>query len=240
MKKQKTGMEQVEYRENVVAGLVGAFLFSLIGGILWFVIYMFGFLAGISGLIGVICAIKGYAIFAKKESTKGVILSSVIALLVMVIAWYMSISYELYDAYQMWFANGEIDFTLTFFESVYAVPYYLFDPEIGMYYWRDLAIGLVLCVIGAASYVYNRIRNIKAEAQAKAVREQREFEIRQAAMEAEAAKILREQAEAAQKMQADAPAEEAAPVEETIPTEEATTEEPAPSEDAEQEETTVS
>ena len=29
-----------------------------------------GFIAGISGIIGVICAIKGYALFAKKESVK--------------------------------------------------------------------------------------------------------------------------------------------------------------------------
>ena len=60
--------QQTDVKENVIAGIVGAFLFSLVGGALWFLIYMFGFIAGISGLIGAVCAIKGYAIFAKKYS----------------------------------------------------------------------------------------------------------------------------------------------------------------------------
>ena len=67
--------ENTDVRENVVAGIVGAFLFSLAGGVLWFVIYLFGFIAGISGLVGAVCAIKGYSIFAKKESMKGIVIS---------------------------------------------------------------------------------------------------------------------------------------------------------------------
>ncbi|MBO5767302.1 MAG: hypothetical protein J6R49_02135, partial [Clostridia bacterium] len=55
-------------QENVLAGIVGALLFSLAGGIVWFLLYQIGFLAAISGIIGVVCAIKGYAIFGKRES----------------------------------------------------------------------------------------------------------------------------------------------------------------------------
>ena len=59
---------QNHVRENVLSGAVGAFLFALVGGALYFVIYMLGYIAGISGLVAVICAIKGYALFTKKES----------------------------------------------------------------------------------------------------------------------------------------------------------------------------
>ena len=45
-------------RENVLFGIVGAFLFSLVGGALWYVLYQVGFLAGVSGIVGVICAIR--------------------------------------------------------------------------------------------------------------------------------------------------------------------------------------
>ena len=45
--------------ENVLAGVVGAFLFSLVGGILWFVLYQIGYVASVSGLVGVVCAVKG-------------------------------------------------------------------------------------------------------------------------------------------------------------------------------------
>ena len=45
--------------ENVIAGIVGAFLFSLVGGALWFVLGMIGIIASISGLVGAVCAMKG-------------------------------------------------------------------------------------------------------------------------------------------------------------------------------------
>jgi hypothetical protein len=47
------------------------------------------YFASVSGLIGVVLAIKGYKLFAKKESIKGIIISSVIAFLVLVLAWYL-------------------------------------------------------------------------------------------------------------------------------------------------------
>ncbi len=148
--------------ENVLAGIVGAFLFSLAGGIVWFVLYQIGFLAAISGIIGVVCAIKGYAIFGKRESVKGVIISTVLAFLVIVAAWYLCLSYDVYKAYQDGFANGEVDFTLTFAESVRAGYLFLVeDAEIAIDYLKDLAIGLIFCVIGAFGYVKAAIGKAK-------------------------------------------------------------------------------
>ena len=45
---------------NVLAGLVGAFLGSLVGVVLWLVVYKLGYIAGISGAVMVICAMMGY------------------------------------------------------------------------------------------------------------------------------------------------------------------------------------
>lgn len=153
---------QVAPRENVVAGIVGAFLFSLAGGVLWFVIYMVGFVAAISGLVGVICAIKGYALFAKKESIKGIIISSVIALGVIVLAWYFSIGYEIYNSYQELFMAGETDFTFTFFESMRLIPTFFDIPEVRSACLRDLLLGLVFCIVASVSYIINKIRSAKA------------------------------------------------------------------------------
>jgi len=148
-------------KENVLAGIVGAFLFSLAGGVVWFLLYQIGYLAALSGIVGVICAIKGYSIFAKRESVKGVVISSVIAFLVIVIAWYLCISYDVYLAYQDWYANGEVDFTLTFFESIRAAVLFLEDSEILVAYLKDLGIGLIFCVIGAFGYVKSAIGRAK-------------------------------------------------------------------------------
>jgi hypothetical protein len=140
-------------QENIVAGIFGALLFSLAGGIIWFLLYQIGYLAAISGIVGVICAIKGYGIFGKRESVKGVIISTVFAFLVIVLAWYLCIGYDIYNAYQEWFANGEIDFTVSFFEALGEVPLFFEESEIALAYLKDLGIGLLFCVIGAFGYV---------------------------------------------------------------------------------------
>ena len=167
-------------KENVLAGAVGALLFSLAGGIVWFLLYQVNFLAGISGIIGVVCAIKGYSLFAKTESLKGVIISIIAAIVVMVLAWYLCLSLDVYNAYQGWFATGELDFTLTFGESVQNAYLFLEDPEIALPYLKDLGIGLLLCVIGAYRSVTNALQRIKqakeapAEAPAEAAVEETE------------------------------------------------------------------
>ncbi len=151
----------VQKKENVFAGILGAFLFSLAGGIVWFVLYQVGFLAAVSGIVGVICAIKGYAIFGKRESVKGVIISTVMAFLVIVLAWYLCIGYDVYLAYQEWYANGDIDFTLTLFESISDASTFLAEPEIATAYLKDLGIGLLFCVVGAFGYVKAAIGKAK-------------------------------------------------------------------------------
>ena len=70
--------QNTEVSENVLAGIVGAFLFSLVGAAVYFILNLFGYIASISGLIGAVCAVKGYAVFAKKESKKGIIIAAII------------------------------------------------------------------------------------------------------------------------------------------------------------------
>lgn len=147
--------ESVE--ENLLGGIVGAFLFSLAGGIVWFLLYQIGYLAAISGIIGVVCAIKGYAVFGKRESTKGIIISTVIAFLVIVLAWYCCLSYDLFTAHKEWYASGELDYTVTFFDCVTNSYKLLEDTEIAAAYLKDLAIGLLFCVVGAFGYVKSAI-----------------------------------------------------------------------------------
>ena len=160
MNEEKTIERKQPQEENVLFGIVGAFLFSLVGGGLYYLLYQIGYIAAISGLIGVICAIKGYSFFSKKESMRGAIISIVIAVLVLVIAWYFCLSNDIYVAYQEWFANGEVDYMPTFFETVRSA--YLFLEVVPAYY-GDLAISLLLAVVGSASHVIKLFKRLKAE-----------------------------------------------------------------------------
>ena len=176
-----------EVKENVLAGAVGAFLFSLVGGILWFVLYQIGYVAAVSGLIGVICAVKGYTFFAKtkNESNKCLVISVIIAMLVLAISWYLCVGYDIYLAYQAWYAEGEIDFTLTFFESIRAIPYYFADVEFLVAYLKDLGFGLLFAILGIVSYLSSREKKRKRLAAEAAEKAAKEAELAKAAEENE-------------------------------------------------------
>ncbi len=150
-------------KENMIAGIVGAFLFSLAGGVLWYVLYQIGFIAGISAIVGVVAAIKGYEIFAKGTSIKGVVISVIIAFLVIVAAWYLCLSYDVYQAYKDWYGEGTVDFTLTYFESVRCAYLFLEDTEILLAYLKDLGFGIVFGVIGCFGSVKVALANEKAK-----------------------------------------------------------------------------
>ena len=138
--------------------------FSLAGGVVYFLLYQVGYIAAISGLIGVICAFKGYEVFAKKLSKFGCIISVVMALLVIILAWYCCLAKDVYSAYQSWFADGEIDFTLTFAESLRNAYRFLSEPEISKSYVTDLIIGIFLCALGAVRPIINIVKGNKNKA----------------------------------------------------------------------------
>lgn len=148
-----------EFKENVIAGIVGAFLFSLAGAAIYFLLHLIGYIASISGLVGVVCAVKGYTIFAKKESKKGIVIATVISLLVIVLAWYFCLAYDVYDAYKAFYESGETDFYFTFTEAVRVAPTFLEEPEISDAYFTDLGLSLFFCLIGCGSYVINKLKN---------------------------------------------------------------------------------
>ncbi len=134
-------------KENVLAGIVGAFLFSLVGGVLWVLLDRIGFVAGISGIVAVIAANRGYTFFAKGSSRKGIILSTVVAALVLILAWYLCFSIDLLDAYKAWYEEGEVDYIPGYLECVGHAYLYLSETEIAVSYISTLLIGLALAAV---------------------------------------------------------------------------------------------
>lgn len=155
-------------RENVLAGVVGALLFSLAGGIAWVLLDRIGFIAGISGLIGVVCAMTGYSIFGGKLSKKGIIISVIIAVLVLILAWYCCIALDLSKASKELYSTGDMPQKLSFFESFRIAHLFLADKEVRTPYLVNLIIGLVLAAIGSISYIISYFKQVKQEQTAPA------------------------------------------------------------------------
>ena len=144
---------------NILAGAVGAFLFALIGGVLYFVVYQIGFIAGICGLVIFILAYFGYGLFAKsaKNSIAGLIASIVSMLIVIFAAEYFCLSYEIFQAYK------ELD--ITFFEAVRATPDFLAEPEVQSAVIEELVIAYALGILASVGNIINIVKARKAAAQ---------------------------------------------------------------------------
>lgn len=145
--------------ENVLFGVVGAFLFSLVGGVLYIVLSQIGFIAALSGLVGVVCAIKGYTFFAKGESKRGIVISVVIAAIVLVIAWYIGFCLDMIAAYEVWFENGEADYVPKFFE--YVIPFGFYDLAVNPACFIDLFLSLALGAVGVLELCENNAEKAK-------------------------------------------------------------------------------
>ncbi len=149
-----------EENENALLGTLGAFLFALVGGGVYILSYEFGFISAVSALVGVICAIKGYAFFAKQETNRGIVISVIMAALVIVIAWYLCFGLSMMDVYRDLFDKGEIDFVPTLFE--YVSFYGFADLTVNPGYFFDLLWSFLFGGIVCWSYVANRKKRAAA------------------------------------------------------------------------------
>ena len=137
---------------NMVTGLVGAFLGALLGGVLWVLIYQFGYIAGIAGLVSAVCALKGYEKFGGKVSVPGVVVCLVIVAVVIYFAHNIGFAYEIYKAFR-----NEVP--ITFFDAYRAIPDFLKEPQISSMYWKDLIVGYLLTAFASYATVRTMFQN---------------------------------------------------------------------------------
>lgn len=135
---------QEEKRENMVAGMIGAFLGSLLGGASIILLSQVGYVASISGLILAVCTIKGYQLLGGKFSTNGIVICSVIMLVMPYFAdrvdWAIYLLRDIPEA------------QLTFFEAYRIIPELLSEGFIEMgVYVKNLLMIYGFTALGAFS-----------------------------------------------------------------------------------------
>lgn len=143
-------------KEHVVAGIIGAFLFSLVGGALHFIIYQFGYIAGACGLITVSLSIFGYQLFSRrKNSLTGVLIAAIISIFSILAAGYLGEAYGYYKYY-----HAELNVPLTFLDAVQTIPdYFASYKEALTAFIANSAIALVLGAVAS----FNKIKSTIAE-----------------------------------------------------------------------------
>jgi hypothetical protein len=144
--------------EYVLAGIVGALLLGLVGGLVYFLLYQIDIIAGISAVVIFVLANFGYGLFTgntKGSSVRRVIICFVITAIVIFVAEYLSCAFELYKAIK------EEGMGLSYFDAVRLMPEALKDPEVNRAILGDLAIAYLFGALAAIPTVINMVKNKK-------------------------------------------------------------------------------
>lgn len=146
--------ETVDKNGNIVAGIVGAFLFSVIGGGVYFLIYQLGYIAAISGLIIFVLANLGYSLFARvknKTSIVGLVTAIIMTVVMIFLSEYFCLSFEVFQAFK---EEG-----INFFDAVKVTPILVAsEPEILGQVIKDLVIAYILGALGCVSEIVNIVK----------------------------------------------------------------------------------
>lgn len=138
-------------KENVALGILGALLLSLVGAVLYFAVYQIGVIAAVCGLAIFLLANFGYVKFSKAGmlTTKGIIVSAIITLLMIFFAEYFCLSFEIYKVYKT-------DYDINIFDAIGVTSSFLEDKDILTGFIKDLAIAYILSIVAVVSEIVKR------------------------------------------------------------------------------------
>lgn len=143
-------------RENMFLGLIGAVFGALLGTVLWVVIGMIGFIAGIAGYAIVFCGMKGYEMLGRKLSRKGIVICILLSCLMIVGAEYVSLGLTIYKEL------GDM-YYLSIGDSFALIPAFLEESEVAGGVMKDLIFGYALAVWASFSSVKARWKQVGQE-----------------------------------------------------------------------------
>lgn len=132
--------------ENVLGGLVGAFLGSLLGAAMIVLLGQLGYVASLSGLVMGVCTVKGYELLGGRLTKKGVVISVVLMLLMVYVGHRLD-----------WALLVASEFDAGLVESFQAIPY-LYSEGIFEGYISGLLIVYVFTALGAVPAITRQLR----------------------------------------------------------------------------------
>ena len=159
--------------ERVGMGVLGAILFSLAGAVVYYVLWSVNIIAAISGIICVICALKGYEIFAGARTKRGIFISVAVSALMLVLAWYFCYCSDIHAYWDAAFAAGEAEYAPTIWECL---RYGYMDLPANLGYLVDLILSLAMGGVGCWGYVAHSLR-MEEEIAARRAEQDRTMEL---------------------------------------------------------------
>lgn len=149
------GKREEQKKENIVTGIVGAFLGAVIGAVCIIMFSQLGRVAVVSGIIMAACTLKGYELLGGKLTKKGIVIGIIMMLAMTYIGDRMD-----------WAILIAREWETDFFTGFRYVPVLLEEGYIeGNVYWYNLILLYVFTVGGAVPTVYSSLKSRKEERQ---------------------------------------------------------------------------
>lgn len=141
-------MNGTKKKENIIAGIVGALLGSLLGVVSIILLSQLGYVAAVSGVIMAVCTLSGYEILGGKLTKRGIVISAVI----MIVMTYVGDRLD-------WAIMIARQFDTDIFYSYRLVPVFLAEEAIDITnYIANLVLVYVFLLVGAVPTVRNAMR----------------------------------------------------------------------------------
>lgn len=151
-------------KENVPAGIVGAFLGGIIGSLLIVLIGFLGFVASIGGVAVAVTTLTGYEKFAKKLSVRGIVISVIVMIIIITfitrLEWTIDICMEMSEY------GGDIS-PLAVFLNMHAI---LKEFDCVAEYVKEIVVLFIFTAIGAVPTVKRKYIEKSAPVKVKKAR----------------------------------------------------------------------
>ena len=151
-------------KENVPAGILGAFLGGIIGSLLIVLIGLLGFVASIGGVAVAVTTLTGYEKFAKKLSVRGIVISVIVMIIIITfitrLEWTIDICMEMSEY------GGDIS-PLAVFLNMHAI---LKEFDCVADYVKEIVVLFIFTAIGAVPTVKRKYIEKSAPVKVKKAR----------------------------------------------------------------------
>ena len=152
----KCGYREVDKKEDIVKGIVGALIGSLAGVVAIILLDLVGFVASAAGVVMGVCTITLYEKFAGSISKKGIIACIVVMVVMTLVAENLAVSIAIYKALKEIGINSSVWLV---FKNLYGL---MSDGyiEVGNYVLA-LVLVYVFTALGAYSVIKKKINLMK-------------------------------------------------------------------------------
>lgn len=141
-------MKQEKKQECLAAGLVGAFLGSLLGAVCIIVVGQLGYVAAISGMVMAVCALKGYELLGGTPSRKGAVISCIWVLIITYVSYQLECAIQIAQAAEV-----------GVFEAFRSIRYLLEGGYLNTRaYWGGMAMLYLFTLVGAVPLLIGAFR----------------------------------------------------------------------------------